>query len=113
MIRRMRPSRSYLAGSAGEGSEAAQLSHRRYQKRRLHKETGGVGSGGGTAAAVSRRRPNNGLPSQRSLPRDQSSSPPTYSGRTDTDGDETVRSGGGGEPDSSSGSHDFVEEDVS
>uniref|UniRef100_A0A5K3EYF3 Phorbol-ester/DAG-type domain-containing protein n=1 Tax=Mesocestoides corti TaxID=53468 RepID=A0A5K3EYF3_MESCO len=106
MLRRMRPSRSYLAVTADELTEQGQPSHRRYQKRRHLRETG---SSGGTAAAVSRRRPNN---HSRGCHREQSSSPspPTFSGRTDTDGDENARAGGAG--DSIAGTRGWVDEDV-
>ncbi|KAL5968790.1 hypothetical protein TSMEX_003508 [Taenia solium] len=114
MLRRIRPSRRYLASTAGEGVETNQPSHRRYQKRRLHRETIGSSSGGGTAAAVNRRRPNNSVAgSRRDFHREQSSSPPSYSGRTDTDGDETMRGGSGGAWGSSSGGYDWADEDVS
>ncbi|KAM7537615.1 hypothetical protein Aperf_G00000075578 [Anoplocephala perfoliata] len=118
MLRRMRPSRSYLAAADGERTEtASQPSHRRYQKRRLHREAIGLTSAGGTAAAVSRRRPNNGVGGgpHRGYSRDLSSSPPSYSGRTDTDGDETIRGSGGGHGayGSSSGSNDWPDEDAS
>lgn len=110
MLRRMRPSRSYLATTDGErGETASQPTHRRYQKRRLHREAIGLTSAGGTAAAVSRRRPNNGAGggSYRGYSRDLLSSLPSYSGRADTDGDETLRGNG------DRGAHDWADEDVS
>ncbi len=100
MLRRMRPSRSYLASTTGEPAEPAQP-HRRYQKRRLNRESYHQVSGsGGSAAVVSRRRPVANRPL-----RDRSSSPPTYSGRTDTDGEMTVKG--------SSSGQDWADEDVS
>ncbi|KAL5110789.1 hypothetical protein TcWFU_008386 [Taenia crassiceps] len=113
MLRRIRPSRRYLASTTGEGVETNQLSHRRYQKRRLHRETIGSSSGGGTAAVVNRRRPNNIVAvSRQGFQREQSLSPPSYSGRTDTDGDETMRGGSGEAWGSSSGGYDWADEDA-
>ncbi len=100
MLRRMRPSRSYLAATTGEPAEPAQP-HRRYQKRRLNRESYHQVSGsGGSAAVVTRRRPVANRPL-----RDRSSSPPTYAGRTDTDGEMTVKG--------SSSGQDWADEDVS
>lgn len=103
MLRRMRPSRNYMAQSSGEVTvENVTQPQRRYQKRRLTRESR-EGSGGSAAAVVSRRRP---LTSRQTMPRDRSSSPPSNSGRTDTDGDTpTVRG--------SSSSQDWADVDVS
>ncbi|KAL7064719.1 hypothetical protein AAHC03_05556 [Spirometra sp. Aus1] len=80
MLRRMRPSRTYLASIGVITESPAQVTHpaRRYQKRRLNRES--QPSGSSVAAAV-RRRPRNNCASARnnqgssSGERDPSSSP--------------------------------------
>lgn len=77
MLRRMRASRRYFQEEEGVGgdskiSSVPQHPHRRYQKRRLNRETYPTGS---SVAAAVRRRPRGGGQKDQ---RENSSSPPSY-----------------------------------